>query len=105
MCYGCWQKYGAPMLDNTLVYQSATAIAEVYNLHSTGGHLHIVIDDWNLEDDHLDFCQQQVNQARTDPTESTHLADVCQRCINLLRAMTLDERASALALYDKFWVL
>jgi hypothetical protein len=56
----------------------------VWGTGSVGGHLHIVLDDGNTRDCHVDAC---LEQARLDN---------CQTCISLaalLRAMTRTQRA------------
>lgn len=41
-------------------------IEELYGLPecSTGGPLHIIVDDENVEDHHLDFCRQALEEGR-----------------------------------------
>jgi hypothetical protein len=101
MCHGCWVEYGQPQIDSSAVREAARAIAAVYDFSCVGGDLHIVIDDWNLEDDNLEWCAGEIDKnefhASTEQLASERL------CLDLLRPLSEDERASALALYDRFW--
>lgn len=38
----------------------------VYSRHPVGGDLHIVLDDHNVEDDHLKFCADLINKENDD---------------------------------------
>lgn len=122
MCYGCWEEAGKPQIDNEKVRAAVPLIAEVYGYSCVGGNLHIVLDDWNIEDGNLEFCSGCINGAGVMPLEDG-AADCHQRyndekrknpdppdqlaaeraCCDAFMAMTEDERSSALALYDQFW--
>ena len=116
MCHGCWVEEGQPVVDTPTVRAAAKAIAEVYEHSCVGGNLHIVLDDWNLEDDSLAFCDGCIkrnglmdpehykrfpNDRREEDSPEQLAAE--RRCHDLFAAMTVPERASALALYDGFW--
>lgn len=117
MCYGCWTEEGMPQIDTPTVRAAALAVAEVYQHSCVGGNLHIVLDDWNLEDDSLEFCAKQIAAGgykrsethskvlgvRDDDSPEKLAAE--QRCHDLFAALTMKERASALALNDGFWNL
>lgn len=124
MCYGCWEEVGKPTIDTTAVRAAAEAVAAVYEYSCVGGNLHIVLDDWNLDDGNLEFCRQCIEGAGVMPLDGStfpaHLryndkkrlnADppeqlaAEQRCYELFRALTEEERASALALSDGFWTI
>lgn len=101
MCRNCWEEFDCPKIDTPRVREAAAAIRDVYEHNCVGGHLHIVVDDWNLGDDNLKWCGGAI-------AKNLHHAGreqlACEaRCFALLRALTEDERASALALYDGFW--
>jgi hypothetical protein len=122
MCYGCWEEAGKPVIDTPAVRAAAAAVEEVYQHNCMGGNLHIVLDDWNIEDGNLEFCNQCINGAGVMPLEGStfpaHLRYNDQKranpdppeqlaaerkCHDLFAALTIDERASALALNDGFW--
>lgn len=122
MCYGCWEEAEKPIIDTPAVRAAAASIAEVYEHACMGGNLHIVLDDWNLEDGSLDFCRGCIEGAgvmpddgnlaechrryndkkRANPDPPEQLAAE-RRCCELLTALSVEERASALALHDGFW--
>lgn len=96
MCFECWQRYGSPMIDSPKVRKAAKLIEEVYECHSAGGNLHVQLDDWNLENEYFEeykiYCE-----------ENPELEKAERNCFNMLRLLSLQERASALALYEGFW--
>lgn len=108
MCYGCWESYDSPRIDNPLVREAARAIAEVYEFSCVGGNLHVVVDDWNLDSakgdgpGELAFCRENDIQENIHEAGPEQLAAE-RRCLGLLERLTEDERASALALHNGFW--
>jgi hypothetical protein len=100
MCRGCWEEYyDESKIDNDKMDDAVAAIEEVYNFHLAGGALHVVIDDWNLEDERITFCEKYAK----DNTERKDQLAAELHCIELLKEMSVEERASALALYEGFW--
>lgn len=102
MCLACYEEYGSPKIDNPTVRAAAEAIGKVYDFADTGGNLHIAIDDWNLDDDDLDFCGESIAKNDVHEAPPDQLAAEGY-CLGLLKAMSEDERASALAIHDGFW--
>jgi len=96
MCYGCWLEYGAPQDAGRHGAEAIQAISDVYKQNPSGGNLHIVIDDWNLENDHIRFCRDKA------PSPNDPLTYAEQRCASVLLEMTESERAAALAKYEGF---
>lgn len=97
MCRTCYEDYGSPAIVTDATRAAADCIHRLYEVHGAGGHLHIVVDDWNLEDGDLDWC---INKMESDPYGPV---DPVERdCAHLLRAMTVEERASALAIEDGY---
>lgn len=113
MCYGCWEERGKPQDDSPEVKIVADLIRKVYECSIVGGNLHIVIDDWNLDDASLQFCSNQINAGgykKPNPDkwdlamESTpQQLRVERECCDALLKLSETQRASALALYDGFW--
>lgn len=65
---------------------------------TVGGPLHIITDDNNLEDQHLDFCLVEIdrdNYPSTTPQSEEDKAK-CRRLIELLRVLTYGARHVAL---------
>jgi hypothetical protein len=100
MCYGCWQECGEPTIDTSAVRAAARAIGVVYSHDCVGGNLHNVIEDWNLEDGNLDFCAGSIAENFFEATPAQLAAE--RHCLGLLRALTEDERASALAMHGGY---
>lgn len=55
MCLGCWDKAGQPWR----LTDAVTASALLFREADPYGPLHIVIDDWNLDDGSLLFCRSE----------------------------------------------
>ncbi len=51
MCLGCYEEAGSP--EPTA--EARALGARLREIDEFGG-CHIVVSDWNLEDDHIDFC-------------------------------------------------
>lgn len=120
MCYGCWQEYGSPIIDTPAIRAAALAVSEVYQFSAVGGNLHIVLDDWNIEDESLAFCAEQIaNKGWKDDRPLTAAMEFMrhpwpdaedklaaeQRCHDLLSALSIEHRAAALALQSEFWCI
>lgn len=115
MCVDCWDYYARPVIDTPAVRAAAAAVDAVYVHHSTGGNLHVVLDDWNIEDVHLAACLEQIEgggyrrpeaHAKVlgpDEADSPEQLAAERTCHDLFAALTEHERASALALHRKFW--
>lgn len=98
MCRDCWEEYGCPADVTEEIRHAAALIAEVYLQHGAGGHLHIVVDDWNIEDGYISYCSDLINQkAYSDAPEQLSAE---RAACDALMSMTVTERAVALALHD-----
>ncbi len=101
MCMGCFEEYRSdvekiPVTQDIL--DAVEAVNVVYQHSLTGGGMHIVTDDWNLDDDDVDFC------LRTIPTDS-HYGDTDSQtadlhCAQIFRALTVPQRALVLAIVE-----
>lgn len=100
MCKGCWEEAGSPQIDNPQVREAERLISELYEIHSAGGDLHIVLDDWNVGDNHLDFCFNVIDK---DLKLDTHDKSLHLQIYEKLKRMNEEERISALALCDGLW--
>lgn len=99
----CWKKYGSPKIDNDKVRAAQPLIGAVYDLASAGGSLHIVLDDWNLGDAMVSYCRSLIENPppdypAEDMTPERKAAELA--CCAAFEAMTVEERASALLLFD-----
>jgi hypothetical protein len=88
MCLTCYEYYNSPKIDSDQVLQ-AVSLLEAVDEYSAA---HTVVDDWNLEDEHIDFCLKQA-----DRTSNEHA------CLVFMKSMTVEERAAALGLSFGFW--
>ncbi|PWJ93524.1 hypothetical protein C8D77_101203 [Mesorhizobium loti] len=88
MCYGCYKEAGEPKIFSGLVMVAAAMAKEIDNY----GAFHIVVDDMNIEDHHLEYCIEHA--------EATEAEIEFGR---LMLTMDEDARMSALALADGMW--
>lgn len=88
MCHGCWAQMGEPRIEKPEVRRMAERLAECEEF----GGLHIIVADWNIDDEAVEFCR-----------DGTSAADAERAVATDLLAMTEEERASALAIADGFW--
>jgi len=98
MCYGCFEKYKDTVEITQRAKDAAEIIPVIYADCPAGGDLHIVIDDWNIEDRHVDFCMKELE------TSEYHqdIVDAERKFLELFKAMSENERAGCLALADGF---
>lgn len=103
MCYGCYEEAGKPRIVNEEVEKAADLVRKLYNQPGcgAGGYAHIVTDDWNLKDNHIDFCIQETDKAENEGM-SEESKQVCLDVLNQFKKLSLDERYSALAIVDGF---
>ena len=99
MCYGCWQKRGAPRIDNERVREAVQLADEVYEFNCAGGGLHVLLDDFNVDDD--SFCVRYTGHDDAD-TPPEQIATE-ERCAAAFLALTVEERASALAMRNNWY--
>lgn len=118
MCCGCWEDEGSPRIDNERVRGVQLLIEAVYDHNGVGGNLHIVLDDNNIEDGNLAFCLETIDrgghpedpnhspwytQSKLDDPDSPEQLAAERACCVALQAMTYEERASAMGLWDGCW--
>lgn len=91
MCMTCYeQEYGAPRK----VTQPVLDILDELTAAEARGALHAVIEDWNLEDDHIEYHLTLADTSEADRSIATRLL-----------ALDLDERATAMAVVDGYIAL
>lgn len=100
MCQGCYEKAGKPSIVNVKTVVAAACIDQVYEFSSSGGNLHIVIDDWNVEDAHLAHCLERIIKDDLSNGAERYLAEMV--CYNSLVDLTVEERYSALAIHEGY---
>ena len=92
----CWKQYSEPKIVNEKTTKAATMIKQVYEYNPVGSNLHIVLDDWNLEDNHVKECLNWIgeNVHKSTPEQ----IEIEKELANMMLAMNMAERASALAI-------
>jgi hypothetical protein len=68
----------------------------IYNNHCVGGHFHIVLDDGNLENRHIEWC---INDAKTEEKDND-LLNVYLELGKILLNMTMSQRIKFYNKYD-----
>jgi hypothetical protein len=101
MCTECWEEYGEPMLRSPEIERTAELVKAVYDHPegSMGGDLHIVLDDWNIETEHIEFCAGEIGR---NDRASPELLAIESELVDLLLPMSEEERASALGLAEGY---
>lgn len=100
MCYSCYEDYGKPTIVTDEIRQAAKLIEGVYGYADDGGHLHVALDDWNLNDSSLDFCERRINDLGHVTGEDELAASLA--CLKALQALSVSHRAAALAIHEGF---
>ena len=100
MCYECYKEYGSPEEISERTKAAAALIDRVYESSCLGGNLHIIVDDWNLEDGDMEFCEWAIEENTHKMTPEAQQTE--RECLSALRAMDLDGRASAMAIHEEF---
>lgn len=103
MCYTCWDMAGFPYIDNEATRKAVGMLSEVWG----GGNLHMVVDDWNMEDEIIESCKRRIiaaMSAKRKPDARPTMASLQLEldCANHLLSMSEDERYSAMARVDGF---
>lgn len=102
MCLTCWEDRGCPRLISPKVVHAAKLVERVYDHSCVGGQLHIQLDDWNIDDDFWtdeDHPTRMPCASEYDPEAMAAFVE----CFDVMRHMTLAERASAIAYADGYF--
>lgn len=103
MCQNCYETAGSPQIVNENTTTAAELVKQVYKFSCVGGNLHIVLDDWNLEDSDIEFCSKQIASGGYGDCSQEQLT-IERQCCDAFAAMTMKERASALAIADRYFI-
>lgn len=101
MCSQCWDEYGRPAIVNAATRAAAEKVARIYDYSDVGGNAHVVADDWNLSDQTIDWCLSEALAENIHKASEEQLA-VEGDALTALRALSLDERASAMAIFEGY---
>jgi hypothetical protein len=109
VCDSCWDGYGRPAHTSPRIERAAELTRELYRYLPVGGPLHIVVDDWNLGERSIRFCQAEIPKWDADeadgwagqvvgwPEDIPRARAVAVELAALLLAMPEVDRAAALA--------
>lgn len=110
MCRGCYLSDGSPTCDTPDVRKAAEAVEALYDHPSgiVGGALHVVTDDWNVDEGSLDACRARIGAIEKEaryPDDPPGLTALEQAAFDALKVLTPAERTAALGLKAGFWTL
>lgn len=95
MCRHCYESFGSPVVINEKVIEAARLIRAVYEIDEVGGNLHIQLDDWNIEDRNWDVYTPWLDV-------NSHQEAIESKCFEAMRVLSVEERATALAIDYRF---
>lgn len=100
MCVECWKEHGSPTIVNEKTVLAAYLIGKLYGDTEaiTGGNLHCELDDFNVG-----HFSNEFTQSRYDRSVGPVQLYLERQIYIVMRDMTDDERASALALHDGYF--
>ena len=106
MCISCWIEEGSHKIINDNVKQAAELIKKIYEHPegSVGALAHIVVDDWNLDDRNINYCLERCTQEKII-SGTSEIIEFCENALKALKELKKEERHSALALYEKFFII
>ena len=96
VCRQCYEEYGAPREIIAATDAAVSAVKALYEINGVGGAMHCVTDDWNLEDEF--FVVADAHWSYDDDGAK----DAAQAVCDLMKDMTIAQRATVLALVDGF---
>ena len=98
MCIGCWNELGRPAAFTANTAKAVAAVRRLYTINDFGGEAHIVTEDWNIKDEHVAWCLDNLDTEDRFPEEEA----ASRAALNLLRPMSEAQRATVLAIHEGF---
>ena len=99
MCITCWKGAGSHKIINDATKYVAGLVDKVYEFSGAGGNAHIVVDDMNLENSHIDFCLKEVKKDKNSLKEKL---SVEAECLTAMKELSIKERYSAMAIHEGY---
>jgi hypothetical protein len=96
MCVSCWQDHGSPAIINDDVIKAANLVKAIYEYNLVGSNCHVVVDDWNLQSEHIEECLKSLPNNLHKVSDSQLAGE--KECLLSLQNLSLPERYSALAI-------
>lgn len=120
MCIQCWDGAGRPANRSPVIDRAVELVRALYDIHAVGGPMHVVVDDWNLEDEFLvpyyeGYDDEELDAlyvgsvaiAELDPLAPVvveglgrSMRQICDELSALLLSMPMEDRMSVLAHHD-----
>lgn len=102
MCINCWKEAGGHSIINGKTLFASTLIELIYQTNDggAGGYAHVVVDDFNLSDNHIDSCLEDIH--RDEDTVNNDSIQPCKAALMYLRTLTYKERVSAMAIHNNY---
>jgi hypothetical protein len=99
MCRNCWVEAECPRIVTEKTLIGADLIQAIYDTDDggAGGIAHIVVDDWNLDDNSINYCLKEKDSGLCEETVKASIA-----CLIYLKTLTHEERYSAMAIQSKY---
>lgn len=90
------------MISKKLMEKTSDLIVNLYQIYPSGGNLHIVLDDENLEDNNIEYCLKRIISKREHYGYGRKEWRRLEKTIakNLLK-MSLEERDQCLCMASK----
>lgn len=98
MCVSCWITHGQPANRSPEIDRAADLVRALYDIHPVGGPLHVVVDDWNLEDEFLiPYYVGYPGEELDTLHDGRSMRQICDELSALLLSMSMEDRMSVLA--------
>ncbi len=99
MCYEWYEEEGKPDIVNDGTKKAAELAGAVYEFNCVGGNCHIVLDDFNIEDEDIEYCLTQSLRNNLHDHTAEQL-EIEKACLLAFKVLSVAERASALAIHE-----
>ena len=99
MCWACWETYGKPIVLNERTRAAFAQLQQLEEIPAEYDGLHIVVDDWNIEDVHIvSSLEKDVKHSPNGRANSPERQAAEQTFLETFLTLTIDERCTVLAL-------
>lgn len=99
MCDSCWERGGSPTIVNEKTRAAVRCMGPVYHYNGAGGGLHVILDDWNVDDATIKWVRGYIAEPDYMREAGPKRLRAEQRCLAVFASLSVDERLSALAVH------
>lgn len=92
MCQDCWESEGSPKIATPNVLKAVGLLGELSYDEAHDGPLHILVADWNIDDESAVFCFNEAGEGH-----------ICSALAEAMVSLSTAERASVLAINAGYW--